>query len=104
MTLETRLKALEARTTAERSGFCECDSRLRKIDYRRALDVLDPDGSGVSVPEMCPICGLAYDDIPIVTYDMRVFGYDTPAPAVDANGHAVFDYDAAIRAIAPDVE
>lgn len=101
-TIDARLKALEKRTGAQRVGYCECDRRLRKIDYRRSIEALDPDGPGVSAPEFCPICGLPYDDIQIVTYDMRVFGYDTPAPAVDAHGHAVFDYDAAIKAIAPD--
>lgn len=61
MTLETRLRKLETAAPG-RHGFCECDTRLRTIDYRRGIDG--------SQTETCPLCGLVYDDIPIVAYDM----------------------------------
>lgn len=78
MTLETRLKALEAQRTTD-DTFCHC-GHPRKFDYRRAISALEPGGSGVSEPEYCPNCGKEYDDIRVFTYvadEYATIGSDT---------------------------
>lgn len=90
--LDGRLKRLEAQPVAGR--YCQCTRR--SVDYRRGI--LEAGGDGG--PEMCPACGLPVNRIPIV---LTVFDYaDGPHElTTDASGKAVFDYGAAIAAIAP---
>jgi hypothetical protein len=65
-TIEARLRRLEAlRSTGD---YCQCDSSLRVIDYRRSLPEVD--GLDATEPEVCPRCGKVYDDIRVVAYDM----------------------------------
>lgn len=73
-TLEARLR--KAETHRAPGDYCQCDGSLRVIDYRRMLPEVD--GLDAVQPEVCPICGKVYDDVPI-----RVYAETTLAELVD---------------------
>lgn len=94
--LDGRLKRLEAHRPARE--YCQC---AQAFDYRAAIRDLDPAYTGTRDEDMtCGVCGRPKNIIPIV---LTVFDYaDGPHTLqTDASGRAVFDYAAAIAAIAP---